>query len=503
MTQVGLLEQRPVPCVAGTQIIKTQKTFPVFSNEDKYIAGEARKVLYEVSSIVEGDVDAIVTHAHQAGAAWRATDVKERREIVERAAKLLSIKAAQISDIISNETVVPKGFAHFQVEHGAKSHLEECAAVVEVALESQKIVDTGEVQKFIYRQPFGVVLGIAPWNAPFVLALRAILWAIAAGNTAILKTSEHAPLTHLSVAQLLNEAGLPPAVLSVVHVDPKDAPAVTEALIAHPFVRKVNFTGSTHVGRILATTAAKYLTPIILELGGKAPVVVLQDADVELAANNIVFGGYLNSNQICMAVNNIIVHESIKGMLIMAIRDIFEKHTKAFKAGQGSDHQIRALFTTASADRLRNLYEDAMAKGASVCAGQVGFDGAVVQPIVLQGINKEMKIFSEETFGPILSILTFTTEDEAIKLANQNSAGLAGAVFSRDIAKAFVIAQQIEAGQVHVNSHSVHDHGRMPHGGWKQSGYGRLGGGVDGIREFTQTQGFTVQTGSKIPIEFL
>lgn len=338
--------------------------------------------------------------------------------------------------------------------------------------------------------------------------MRAVLDAIAAGNTAILKSSEHAPRVALCVAQLLYDAGLPAGVLSVLHVDPKDAPAVTEAMISHRAVRKVNFTGSTHVGRIIGQVCAKYLKPVVLELGGKAPNIVLDDADLDIVANNVLFGGFVNSNQICMAVTNIFAHRSVAEPLQRKLAEEMQAHSDIFtakragQAGAEDKHGMRALFSEASGTKVKGLYDDAMAKGAQVIAGKPGFDGALVQPIVLGAITTDMHIYTQETFGPILNVIPFDTIEEVIERANSTSYGLAAAVFGRDIDKALAVAHEIEAGQVHVNGQSVHDHGQMPHGGWKESGFGRFNG-FHGIREFTQLQGITLQQGSKLPYEMM
>lgn len=490
---------RPVPCLMDNKPLRTNKTFSV-----KDMGEKDGKVLYEVNCVTVKEVENIVVSAQTAFQNWKQTTIQQRRTIFLRAIELLKERMEMIVNTIVKETVVGKGFARYQVEKGAISHLEECMTSLAEALKATVLPETQPgVRKYVYYQPFGVVLGIAPWNAPFVLALRSVLWAIAAGNTAILKTSEYSPLTHLLVAEILIDAKLPSGVLSIVHVSPEDAAEVTEAFISHKSIKKINFTGSTRVGRMIAIKAAQELKPIVLELGGKAPAIVLQDADLDLAANNIIFGGFLNTNQICMAVNNIFVHESVKEVLVQKLKDIFVSNKQTFQAGFETTHQIRSLFTESSANRLKGLYTDAVDKGASVAVGKVGFEGALVQPIILKNVKDSMEIYTEESFGPVLSIITFKEEEEVIKLVNEQNAGLAACIFSKNVEKAFRIAQTIQAGQVHVNSHSVHDHGLMQHGGWKQSGYGRLGGGVEGIREFTQSQGFTVQAGTSIPLHLM
>ncbi|PWN49123.1 ALDH-like protein, partial [Violaceomyces palustris] len=345
----------------------------------------------------------------------------------------------------------------------------------------------------------------APGNVPFVLSLRSCLYPLAAGNTCVLKTSELCPRAHLCMAQALLDAGLPKGALSVIHVDPKDAPEVTEAMISHRWVRKVNFTGSTRVGRIIAQTCAKHLKPCVLELGGKAPVLVLEDADLDVAANNIVFGGFFNANQVCMATNNILVHSSVADLLESKISEILQQRVETFTASslvEDGESRVRCLFNDVAAEKAKSLYDDAISKGAKVVAGKVGFERSTVQPLVLGGVDDSMRIFEEETFAPILSLIRFQHVDQAVEMANANPAGLAASIFTSDLALAFSLAKRIDSGQVHINGQTIHDDPMMPHGGWKESGYGRFNG-VDGIRQFTQTKGVTVSRGAKIPFEYM
>lgn len=313
---------------------------------------------------------------------------------------------------------------------------------------------------------------------------------------------------HLCVAQVLVDAGLPAGVLSVVHVHPKDAAPVTEALISHRAVRKINFTGSTRVGRIIAQTAAKYVKPCVLELGGKAPCIVFPDADLDTCANNIAFGGFIHQGQICMSTANVIAHSSIVEQLGSKIKALLSSNSEKFSASnrqnlaEGEEHKLRCLFSAASAERVKGLYDDAVGAGAKVVAGQAGFEGQTIQPVLLGEVNPKMRIFSEEVFGPVMSMITFETAEEAIQLANQNDAGLAASVWSKDESKAFRVARQIESGQVHINGLTVHDEQTVPHGGWKMSGYGRFNG-VEGLREFTQTKTITVNPATPMPFEIM
>jgi len=293
--------------------------------------------------------------------------------------------------------------------------------------------------------------------------------------------------THLILAEVLAEAGLPDGVLSIVHCSPKDAPKVTEAFIAHREVRKVNFTGSTRVGSIIASLCGKYIKPVVLELGGKAPAIVCEDADLEHAANAIKFGAFFHSGQICMATQTAIVHESVADQFV----EIFAR--KIAKASNGEESQMRGLFTEASAQRTKEIVQDALSKGAKVVAGQEQGqeEGNIIQPRLLKGVTEDMRIYKEEMFSPTFSILTFKTDEEAIHIANDNDYGLAASVFTKNESRGFKIAQSIDSGMIHINGATIHDSGAMPHGGWKASGFGRFQG-QEGIREFTQTKVITI-----------
>ncbi|SOV02947.1 related to aldehyde dehydrogenase [Ustilago sp. UG-2017a] len=501
----NFISSNPLPCIIDNSPFTPSHTYPVYRTDQP--SSGTRDVTHNVASISPSEVAQVVASSQAAFPGWRATPVSRRREIFLRATQLLQERVAEYAGNTMQETVLSRGMAGFELAILATGHLQSAAESMTQALKAD-VLPPGDdgAMKIVKREPYGVVLGIAPWNAPFILGLRSVLYAIAAGNCAILKTSEFAPRVHLSVAQVLIDAGLPKGVLNVVHVDPQHAPEVTEALISYPAVRKVNFTGSTRVGKIIAATAAKYLKPVVLELGGKAPLIILEDADLDLAANGILFGGYLNSNQICMAVNNILVHEKVAKKLEDTLNTLFQQHKEIFTAklsqGMEDKHALRSLFTASSADRLKVLYQDAIDKGAKVVVGEAAFEGALVQPIVLAPVKEDMKIYTEETFGPVLSLITFSSVDEAIKIANTPEYGLAASVYTRNQTLGLEVADKIEAGQVHINAQPVHDDPVMPHGGWKSSGYGRFNG-LEGVREFTQTKGITVQQGHATPFQYV
>jgi vanillin dehydrogenase len=343
------------------------------------------------------------------------------------------------------------------------------------------------------RQPCGVVLGIAPWNAPVILGTRAIATPLACGNTVVLKASEQCPATHRLIGAILNEAGLGDGVVNVITNAPADAPAIVERLIANPAVRRVNFTGSTGVGRIVAQLAAKHLKPALLELGGKAPLLVLHDADLDAAVEAAAFGGFFNQGQICMSTERLVVDARVADAFV----DKLAAKARTLKAGDPSAESsvLGALVNVQAGQRIKRLLDDAVAKGARLRAGG-DIDGAIMQATVVDGVTPEMALYAEESFGPVVAVMRVDGDEEAIRVANDSEYGLSAAVFSRDVARALTVAQRIESGICHINGPTVHDEAQMPFGGVKSSGYGRFGGKW-GVAEFTELRWVTIQTGPR------
>lgn len=310
----------------------------------------------------------------------------------------------------------------------------------------------------------------------------------------------------MACAQLLYDAGLPRGALSVVHSSPEDVVEVTRTLIRHPAVRKINFTGSTRVGRLIAAEAAQVLKPCVLELGGKAPQIVLDDANIPLAANNAIVGAFMNAGQICMATTIVLIDNKVEKQFLAEVTKIFQENRDALHYyTKGPSQQVRALFSSASAKRANEIVDDTLKQGAQVHAGDpsaVNVEKAQIPPMVISGTKPDMRLFIEEAFAPLLAVTTFTTDEEAVKLANSTSAGLAASVYGSNETRALQVANQIESGQVHINSITVHDHPTVPHGGWKESGYGRFNG-IEGIKEFTQTRTITMTQPSALPFFIL
>jgi benzaldehyde dehydrogenase (NAD) len=293
--------------------------------------------------------------------------------------------------------------------------------------------------------------------------------------------------------RVLADAGLPDGAVNLVIHRAQDAPEVVDELIAHPATRRVNFTGSTRVGRIVATKCAEHLKRCLLELGGKAPMVVLDDADLEEAANAASFGAFMNSGQICMSTERIVVDRAVADDLGGRLAERAGKLVVGDPRDQGT--MLGPVIDDASRERVMELIEDAKAKGAQVLAGGTA-EGNLVAPTVLAGVTPEMRLYSEESFGPVVVLVAVDGAQEAVRVANDTNYGLAAAVFSADVDKALAIAREIESGICHVNSSTVHDEPQMPFGGVKESGWGRFGGSA-ALEEFTELRWMTVQEGAR------
>ena len=438
------------------------------------------------------DADMAVAAAQTAFPAWSALAATERRKRLLRAAVVLESMADEFIEIGVAETGGTPGWYGFNIALAASILREAASITTQITGEVIPSDVPGSVAMAV-RRPCGVVLGIAPWNAPVILGIRAIAMPLACGNTVVLKGSEFCPGVHSLIGVALQNTDLGDGVVNVILNAPADAPAIVERLIGNPAVRRVNFTGSTPVGRIIAQTAAKHLKPVLLELGGKAPLLVLEDADLDAAAAAANFGSFMNQGQICMSTDRIIVDE--------AVADVFVQKLVARAAPLVAGDPRRkgiALGTLISRDaatRIGELVQDATAKGAHLVLGG-SIDGSVMQPAVLDRVTSAMTIYSEESFGPVVAVLRASDEGDAIRLANDSRFGLSASVFTRNSSRGLRVAEQIQSGICHVNGPTVHDEPNMPFGGVKDSGYGRFGGRA-AIAEFTDLRWISVQTGPR------
>lgn len=436
--------------------------------------------------------DAIATADKAAAAfpAWSAMGPSERREMLNRAADILLARAEDFTQLMMSETGAAAPWVRFNVRLAA-GMLREAAAITTRIAGEVIPSDVPGCLSMAIRVPVGVVLGIAPWNAPIILGVRAIAFPLACGNTVILKASEISPGTHKLLGDVLTEAGLPEGVVNVVTNDPADNPAIAEALIAHRAVRRVNFTGSTRVGRIIGEIAGRHLKPVLLELGGKAPLVVLEDADIDEAVKAAAFGAFMHQGQICMSTERIVVDEKIADAFVARLA----AKAKTLRTGNPRKEEgvvLGSLVDKKAAQHVQELVKDALDKGAVLAAGG-HVDGTFVSATVLDKVTPQMKIYYEETFGPSVSVVRVKDADEAVRVANDTEYGLAAAVFGSDISRALDVAKRLEAGSTHINGPTVQDEPQIPFGGMKASGYGRFGG-LAGIHEFTELRWITVET---------
>ncbi|ENX46687.1 MULTISPECIES: aldehyde dehydrogenase [Acinetobacter] len=438
------------------------------------------------------DVDRAIESAQQAFQIWSKLSPTERRLRLLKAADLMDQHTDQFIHIGMQETGSTATWYGFNV-HLAANMLREAAAMTTQIDGSLIPSDVPGNLAMGIRVPCGVVVGIAPWNAPVILPTRALAMPLACGNTVVLKASEACPATHRLIGQILNEAGLGDGVVNVITHAPEDAPQIVQRLVEHPAVNRINFTGSTKVGKIIAETAAKYLKPVLLELGGKAPVVILNEADLDEAVNAVAFGAFFNQGQICMSTERVLVQQSIADQFI---EKLIAK-TKSLKAGNPTDQQnmLAVLESRRAAERIQHLLEDAKAKGADLPLG-IQVQNTTMQPTLVLNIQPEMLLYREESFGPVCTVQRFETLEEGIALANDSEFGLSSAVFSQNFAQAFEVAKQIDSGICHINGATVHDEAQMPFGGTKSSGYGRFGSKAS-IAEFTELRWITVQTQSR------
>lgn len=443
------------------------------------------------------DANRAVESASAAFGMWRRSTPTERRRILLKAADILEGKAPQFIEAMAAEVGASQLWAGFNVLLAANLFREAASLATQIQGETIPTDKPGALSMTV-RQPVGVILSIVPWNGPVVLAARAIAYPIVCGNTVIFRASETSPRTHALVAEALVEAGLPPGVLNMMTNAPEAASEVVDALIAHKAVRRINFTGSTRVGRIIAVKAAQNLKRCLLELGGKAPLVVLADADVDAAVNAAVFGSFLYQGQICMSTERIVVDASIADQFVAK----FAERAKKLPAGdpvQQGQCVIGPMVSKSSGPRINTLIDDALSKGAKLaCGGRA--EGALMPATIVDHVTPSMKIYDEETFGPITTIVRVKGDDEAIVVANDTAYGLSSAVFGRDVSRALHVAMNIDAGSCHINGATVQNEAQAPYGGTKDSGYGRFDGRAV-IDEFTELKWITVEpAGQPYPV---
>jgi vanillin dehydrogenase len=452
------------------------------------------EVVATLSAAGPEDATRAVDAAASAFDGWSAMVPTERRKLFLHAADLLEARAPEAAELMTAETGGIGPWGHFNVGLAAEM-LREAAAAISQPIGEVLTTSTPGALSMSMRQPAGVVASFAPWNAPVILGIRSVAVPLAVGNTVVMKPSEHAPLSAgLFLADVLHEAGFPPGVCNVITTTPEDAPAVAEALISDRRVRRVSFTGSTRVGRAIGELAARHLTPAVLELGGKNSLIVLDDADLEYAVNAVAFGAYMNSGQICMSADRVIVHRAVADEFTARLAE------KASHLPSGDPRDpgtlIGPLITSGAAERVADLVDEATSAGAKVQAGGGRPRGAVYPASVVSDVRPDMRIDTEEIFGPVCTICTVDDEDQAVAVANESAYGLSAGVLTEDVRRGFEVGRRLHTGIVHVNDQPVDDEPQAPFGGVGESGYGRFGGRA-GVDAFTDLRWITLQKGHR------
>ena len=435
------------------------------------------------------EANAVVDAAAAAFPAWSAMGPNARRALLNNAAAALEGKADQFVAAMMGEIGATEGWARFNLMLSVGMVREAAALTTQIGGEVIPSDKPGCIAMAL-REPVGVMLGIAPWNAPIILGVRAIATPLACGNTVVLKASEQCPRTHSLIIEAFAEAGLPAGAVGIVTNAPADAGAIVGALIDHPEIKRINFTGSTAVGKIIAKRAAENLKPVLLELGGKAPFLVLEDADLDEAVKAAAFGAFMNQGQICMSTERIIVVDAVADAFV----EKFAAKVGSMAVGDPREGKtpLGAVVDAKTVTHVRALIDDAVAAGAVQVNG--GDANGVLMPAhVVDKVTPAMKLFRDESFGPVVGIIRAKDEAEAITLANDTEYGLSSAVFTRDTARGLRVARQIKSGICHINGPTVHDEAQMPFGGTKSSGYGRFGGKA-GIDAFTELRWITIET---------
>lgn len=448
------------------------------------------EVASSAQAMKAGDIPAIAEKAQAGFAEWSKLGPNARRAVLMKAADALQARKDAFVEAMMGEIGATAGWAMFNLALAAGMVREAAAITTQIAGEVIPSDHDGTVALAL-REPVGVMLGIAPWNAPIILGVRAIAVPLACGNSVILKASEQCPRTHALIIEAFAEAGFPEGVVNVVTNDPKDAGEVVGALIDAPQVKRINFTGSTAVGKIIAKRAAEHLKPVLLELGGKAPMLVLHDADLDEAVKAAAFGAYMNQGQICMSTERIIVVESVADEFARK----FAEKVKSMPVGDPREGKtpLGAVVDRKTVDHCYSLVADAVGKGAVLLTGGETTQNVLMPAHLVDKVTPDMKLFRDESFGPVVGIIRARDEEHAIELANDTEYGLSSAVFTKDTARGLKVAKRIQAGICHINASTVSDEPQMPFGGMKASGYGRFGGKA-GIDSFTELRWVTFET---------
>ncbi|MCT2084753.1 NAD-dependent succinate-semialdehyde dehydrogenase [Microbacterium enclense] len=439
-------------------------------------------VLAAVADASVEDGDAALAAAHRAQESWGRTPPRERAEILRRAFELVTARTEDFALAMTLEMGKPLAEARGEVAYGAE-FLRWFSEEAPRISGRYSVAPDGRNRLLVVQRPVGPCLFITPWNFPLAMATRKIAPAIAAGCTMVLKPAALTPLTALLLTEVLREAGLPDGVLNVIPTT--HAGAVTGPLVRDPRLRKLSFTGSTGVGQRLIADSAAQVLRVSMELGGNAPFLVFEDADLDAAVDGAVLAKMRNGGEACVAANRFLVHESVAA----EFTERFAARIGAFVPARGTDptSTVGPLVDAATRDKVASLVDGARAQGARVAVGgsPIPGPGYFYQPTVLVDVPADADILREEIFGPVAPILTFRDEDEAIRLANDTEFGLVCFAYTRDLDRGLRLAERLETGMLGLNA-GVVSNPAAPFGGVKQSGLGREGG-AEGIHEYLET----------------
>src|SRR6266403_1043971 len=441
-------------------------------------------------AMTAADAAAVADCAAEGFTRWFGSGPNARRALLMSAAVALESRKDEFVRAMMAEIGATAGWAMFNLMLAAGMIREAASLTTQI---SGEVIPSDKLGclALTLREPVGVILGIAPWNAPIILGVRAIAVPLACGNSVILKASELCPRTHGLIVEAFASAGFPEGVVNIVTNAPKDAAEVVGALIDHVAVKRINFTGSTTVGRIIAKRAAGHLKPCLLELGGKAPLIVLDDADLDEAVKAAAFGAFMNQGQICMSTERIIIVDAVAEPFVTQ----FQAKVATLHVGdpRSAKTPLGAVVDMKTVAHVEALVADALDAGAVQINGGEA-KGVLMPATVIDRVTPKMKLFRDESFGPVVAIVRARNEAHAIELANDTEYGLSAAMFTRDAGRGLRVAHQIRSGICHINGPTVHDEAQMPFGGLKGSGYGRFGGKA-GIDSFTELRWITIETG--------
>ena len=445
-----------------------------------------QSIIAKVAKGTTADIDKAVAAAKKAFVSFSQTQAKDREVILSRAAALVERDREEYLQLLIDEVGSPIMKAQFEVDYCINAFRAAAGVPRRLTGETMPLDRPGAFGMSV-REPVGIIACITPFNVPLLKNVKQIAMVIATGNTSVLLPSEFATQVTVKFAETLAEAGTPPGVFNYVTGDPFE---IGDHLTSHKDIASINFCGSPRIGKHVAELAAKDLKPITLELGGKNPLVVLDDADIDKALEAAMLGIFFFQGQACMASSRIILQRGIADKFIPAFKNI----AASIKVGDLSDPQtaIGPIISYRQQERVKNHINDALAKGAIRLHGEEGWKGACCPPTILTNVDQSMSVFREETFGPVTSIYTVDTVEEAVNMANDTEFGLSFSLFTRDITTALKVAKQSNAGMVHINAMSIQDEPHVPFGGNGMSGFGREGTDAD-LDIMTRWKWITIQ----------